>query len=555
MPVAIIAVREIAVSVYRTVVAGQGISVPAMPLAKVKTVAQQVAVALGAVPAHRGRRHVDVAPSRCGSPCVLTVVTGVALLRRRRASYERARRCRAGARRMSPVPIQDPTTFGSAMAPRSAWKRRTCRRPGGWRPCGRRRSVTSWRSPQRPGMISLAGGLPAPDSFPVDELREVTDRLLRERPDALLQYSTTEGAPELRAWVAEQAAADRCRAVEPEQVLVTHGSQQALDLVAKVFVDPGVTVAIDEPGYVGAIQALSVFEPRFLPVPVDTDGLDVDALEGMLAAGERPRLVYTVVNFQNPTGATLALDRRRRLAELAERYGFLVVEDDPYHALRFAGEHLPSTAAWTDNIVTLGTFSKLVVPGLRVGYVVAPLWLREGLAKVKQGADLHTSSWGQVLLAELVRRAGLARPRTSRSWWRSTAPAPVRWPTPWSATSASASPSSRPDGGMFLWGRLAGGVDARPLLAAALERDVAFVPGDAFYTGEPDAADAAPQLRHGHAGRARRRRPPARRRARRPRGPDRGSGSRGGRSHDGRRPRRRAGAACAPRRRSCSVGA
>ena len=195
--------------------------------------------------------------------------------------------------------------------------------------------------------------------------------------------------------------------------------------------------------------------------------------------------MYTVVNFQNPTGATLALDRRRRLAELAERYGFLVVEDDPYHALRFAGEHLPSTAAWTDNIVTLGTFSKLVVPGLRVGYVVAPLWLREGMAKVKQGADLHTSSWGQVLLAELVSEPG---------WLAEHVAQLVEiYGTRAEALAAAVEHHlgdrftfQRPDGGMFLWGRLTGGVEARPLLAAALEREVAFVPGDAFYTGEPD---------------------------------------------------------------------
>lgn len=340
---------------------------------------------------------------------------------------------------------------------------------------------------QRPGMTSLAGGLPAPDSFPVDELRELTDRLLRDQPAALLQYSTTEGAPELRAWVAEQAAAGRARPVQPEQVLVTHGSQQALDLVAKVFLDPGVTVAIDEPGYVGAIQALSVFEPRFLPVPVDGAGLDVEALEALLAAGERPRLVYTVVNFQNPTGATLAGERRQRLAALADRYGFLVVEDDPYHALRFAGEHLPSTATWTDSIVTLGTFSKLVVPGLRVGYVVAPLWLREGMAKVKQGADLHTSSWGQVVLAELVREPGwLAKHVAELVDIYGTRAAALAEAV--GRHLGERFSFNRPDGGMFLWGRLAGGVDARALLAAALERGVAFVPGDAFYTVDPDPA-------------------------------------------------------------------
>jgi 2-aminoadipate transaminase len=338
---------------------------------------------------------------------------------------------------------------------------------------------------QRPEMISLAGGLPAPDSFPVDELRETTDRVLRERPEALLQYSTTEGHPELREWVAARTAERRGRAVESDQVLVTHGSQQALDLVAKVFCDPGVVVAIDEPGYVGAIQALSVFEPRFLPIPVDHLGLDVDALEGHLAAGERPRLVYTVVNFQNPTGATLALERRQRLGGLAERYGFLVVEDDPYWALRFGGEHLPSVAAWTDHAVCLGTFSKLVVPGLRVGYVVAPPWLRESLAKVKQGADLHTSSWGQVLLAELVADGDwLAAHLVELVEIYGTRASALA--SALTAHLGAALSFHKPDGGMFLWANLTGGHDARELLAAALRRNVAFVPGEAFYTGTPD---------------------------------------------------------------------
>jgi 2-aminoadipate transaminase len=338
---------------------------------------------------------------------------------------------------------------------------------------------------EQPGMISLAGGLPAPDAFPVAELREITERLMRDRPTALLQYSTTEGSPELRAWVARQAAARRDRPVDPGQVLVTHGSQQALDLVAKVFIEPGDVVAIDEPGYVGAIQALSVFQPRFLPIPVDASGINVDILAEHLAAGERPRLVYTVVNFQNPTGATLALDRRRRLAELAEQYRFLIVEDDPYWALRFAGEHLPSIATWSDHVLSFGTFSKLVVPGLRVGYVVAPSWVREHLAKVKQGADLHTSSWGQVVLAELVADEGWLAAHIA-DLVKVYGTKAVALIDALGRHLGERFAFNRPDGGMFLWGRLAASVAARDLLTAAVDQGVAFVPGDAFYTGPAD---------------------------------------------------------------------
>ena len=338
---------------------------------------------------------------------------------------------------------------------------------------------------QRPDVISMAGGLPAADAFPVDEIRAVTERLLRDEPTSLLQYSTTEGFPELREWIAEQASANRGRDVSADQVLITHGSQQALDLVSKVFVEPGVEVAIDEPGYIGAIQALQVFEPTLLPVPVDEHGLVVSALADLLEAGHRPRLVYTVVNFQNPTGATLALERRMHLAELAEQYSFVVVEDDPYWALRFAGEQLPSIATWSDNVISLGTFSKLVVPGLRVGYAVAPTWAREHLAKVKQGADLHTSSWGQVLLTALV---------AERGWLSDHVEALVRV----YGTRARALEDSlvarvgerfafdKPDGGMFLWGRLTDGQSAVELLPRAVEQGMAFVPGEPFYSGPPD---------------------------------------------------------------------
>jgi 2-aminoadipate transaminase len=338
---------------------------------------------------------------------------------------------------------------------------------------------------QRPEVISLAGGLPAPDSFPLDAVRAAIDDVLTRAPTAALQYSTTEGDPALRAWIAARAADERGRMVDAADVLVTHGSQQALDLLGKVLVEPGTVVAIDEPGYVGAIQALSVYEPELEPIPVDRDGLVVEHLAERLSEGLRPRLVYTVVNFQNPTGATLAADRRRRLAELADRYGFVVVEDDPYGSLRFAGEVVPSIAAWTDRVVSLGTVSKLVVPGFRVGWLIAPDWLREPLARMKQAADLHTSSFGQAVLA-----AVLADPRFLS--------AHVEELVTLYGTRAAALADALdrhlgdrlsfhlPDGGMFLWARLGPGPSARELFAAATRNDVAFVPGDAFYTGPPD---------------------------------------------------------------------
>lgn len=338
---------------------------------------------------------------------------------------------------------------------------------------------------QRPGVISLAGGLPAPESFPTERIAAVTARLLRDQPNDLLQYSTTEGHPDLRAWIAEHASAERGRPVSADEVLITHGSQQALDLVAKVLVDPGAVVAIDEPGYVGAIQALSLFEPEFLPIPIDHEGLCVDVLEERLIAGARPRLLYTVVNFQNPTGATLSPARRARLARLAEQYGFIVVEDDPYSALRFAGEAVPSVAQWGDHVVALGTFSKLVVPGLRVGWMVAPPWLRPMLVRAKQGADLHTSSWGQAVLSEIV---------TDRAWLADHTEALVRiYGTRMRALADGLTSAldgrlvfNRPEGGMFLWAKITTGHDANELFRAAVRHDVAFVPGEAFFCAEPD---------------------------------------------------------------------
>lgn len=323
-------------------------------------------------------------------------------------------------------------------------------------------------------VLSLAGGIPAPDAIPLDELRAAAATVASEA----FQYTPTEGYPPLRALLAPMAAAELGRPVAEDQVLVTSGSQQALDLLARVLLDPGDLVAVEHPGYLGAIQALEAAEPVFLAVPVDGDGLDVDFLAAALAGGARPKLVYTVATFSNPSGASLSSPRRVALAALAERYGFLVVEDDPYSHLRFRGSPLPPIAAHGERVVRLGTVSKTVAPGLRVGWAVGSAALVALLARAKQAADLQASTLGQALATELLGRPDWLARQTARI-------------VPCYAERASALAAAlrdalgdalelpEPEGGMFLWARLPG-VDAAALLPEAIERGVAFVPGPAF---------------------------------------------------------------------------
>lgn len=334
------------------------------------------------------------------------------------------------------------------------------------------------------GIISLAGGLPAEEAFPLDELRAASATL-----DAgTLQYSTTEGSPALRRWIADMVAAAAARPISPEQVLITSGSQQGLDLLGRVLIETGDVVAIDDPAYLGALQALGLFQPGFVPVPTDADGMDVDALEAILRAGRRVKVVYTVTNFSNPAGGTLSLARRKALGALADRYGFLVVEDDPYGLLRFAdAPPLPPVSRFTDRCVSLGTFSKTVVPGLRVGWTVGDAALVATLARAKQGCDLHTSTLSQHLVLSLVGRSGWLEEHTGRLARRYALRSAALCDA-LEETFGGDVLFDRPRGGLFCWARLPS-VDTRDLLREALAGGVAFVPGAEF-------APVAGQARH-----------------------------------------------------------
>ncbi len=349
------------------------------------------------------------------------------------------------------------------------------------------------RDPLRLGevgdVISLAGGLPAGETLPAAEIGEAVRQVATSKlATAALQYSAAEGLPALRAWIADRASADRGRLVDPSQVVVTTGGLQGLDVIARTLLDPGDLVAIDEPVFPGSLHCLEMYQPEFLAIPVDADGLDVGALAERLAGGQRPKLVYTVATFHNPTGATLTDVRRRELADLAERYGFVVAEDEPYPALRFRGNPVPPIAAYSDRIVTIGSFSKTLGPGLRVGWVVVPRALADAVGRAKRWSDLHTSTLMQYALIELLGRAG---------WYDAhLATLPVVYGRRCGALRAAVGEHlagvvevNDPAGGLFVWGRVvAPGLSADDLLDAAVRRGVTYVSGPQFAVHNPDPA-------------------------------------------------------------------
>ncbi|WP_313176264.1 PLP-dependent aminotransferase family protein [Massilia sp.] len=334
---------------------------------------------------------------------------------------------------------------------------------------------------QRPEIISFAGGLPSPATFPVERMKDAYDRVLTETGKVALQYGPTDGYGPLKEWIAHSLSTEGTK-ILPEQILMVSGSQQALDLIGKVLIDEGSRVLVETPSYLGALQAFSVYRPEFGSVATDDHGLVPSSIE---AVAKGARLLYSLPNFQNPTGRSLSIERRRELVETCARLGLPLIEDDPYGALSYKGEPMPKMVAMhPEGVIYMGSFSKVLTPGIRLGYVCAPLPLVRRLELAKQAADLHTAQLTQMVVYDVVKDGFLDQHiPTIRTLYGNQCqamldamdqhfPKEVTW--------------TRPEGGMFIWVTLPKHIDAMKLLDQAIAARVAFVPGAPFYATDPE---------------------------------------------------------------------
>ncbi|MHC4728429.1 MAG: aminotransferase-like domain-containing protein [Planctomycetota bacterium] len=330
-----------------------------------------------------------------------------------------------------------------------------------------------------PKVISFAGGLPNPNTFPVQEIAEASKKVLEEDGQNVLQYSTTEGYLPLREYIADRYLKRKGLQISADEILITNGSQQALDLIGKVFLNKGDRVAVERPGYLGALQAFAVFEPMFEPVPLLNDGIDIDLFEK--AVGEDGiKLFHAVVNFQNPSGITYSKDKRLKLTDICRGRNMILVEDDPYGELRFMGEDLPSMRSYLeDNIVLLGSFSKIISPGLRLGWISAKKDVMEKIVIAKQASDLHSNYLSQrIVFQYLVDNdidKHILKIREIYKKQRNLMVSAIEKLFPEEVK------CTRPEGGMFLWITLPDKISSLELFEAAQRENVAFVPGNAFY--------------------------------------------------------------------------
>lgn len=339
----------------------------------------------------------------------------------------------------------------------------------------------------RKDVISFAGGMPAPEVFPYEKFRESCDNVLRDNGAACLQYGSTDGYLPLREMIAHRSTRYGIQ-VESENILPTSGSQQALDLLGRIFINHGDTILVESPTYLGALQAWKAYGAQFTTVPVDEDGMRTDLVAEKLRAGVK--FIYVLPNFQNPTGITLSYERRLKLIEIADRFGVPIIEDDPYGQLRYEGEHLPAVVVldsqarsqgtnYSGNVIYLSTFSKTLAPGIRLAWVIAPVEVIRKMVLAKQAADLHTSTFNQITAYEVanggfldehvkhIRDVYRHRRDTMLDSLTEHMPKEVKW--------------TRPEGGLFLWATLPEEIKTRDFFHTALDKNVAFVPGESFF--------------------------------------------------------------------------
>jgi len=337
---------------------------------------------------------------------------------------------------------------------------------------------------EKPGILSLDGGLPSADTFPVEAIKAACDKVLTDTPREALQYASSEGFAPLRQWVAERVKALGIDAA-PEQVLITSGSQQGLDLVGKILCDTGAPVAVETPTYLGALQAFTPYEPLFTSLASDHEGVRPESFARLAHDAPGTRFAYLLPNYQNPTGRVMSEARRAEVVEAARAAGVPIVEDNPYGDLWFDAPPPPSLSSrWPEGSLYLGSFSKVLTPGFRLGYIVAPRELFPKLLQAKQAADLHTPGFNQRVVHEVIRDGFLdrhvpsirARYKANRDAMaealKAHLPAGCEW--------------QMPEGGMFFWIRLPEGFDAMALLDTAVEAGIAYVPGAAFFAQQPD---------------------------------------------------------------------
>ena len=331
----------------------------------------------------------------------------------------------------------------------------------------------------RPGMLSLAGGIPAPESFPLEIIKELTSRVIGKHSSSAFQYDLSEGFSPLREALTGYLRAKGIPA-SGDEIFIASGSQGVLDALGKILVSRGDTIAVEAPTYLGAIQAFNAYEPVYARLDTDDDGIVPESLERVLESG-RIKFIYLVPTFQNPTGRTIPLVRRERIAGIIQKHNALLIEDDPYSALRYRGEDIPPIKTLApENVVYVSTLSKVFAPGLRVGFFVAPQLIREWLVLAKQGVDLHTSTFNQALAAEylsggyleahLPKIIDIYRPKQEAMFHalEKYFPDGFKW--------------SKPEGGMFIWAEGPKGVDMEKIYWKSIERNVAFVPGKFFFT-------------------------------------------------------------------------